>query len=296
MNLNHLKALVKVVQTGSYKEAAKHLNVSQPAITQRIQALEDYMKTKLLTKESEGVQLTSHGRTIYESSLQILMIWDRIEEEVWGTKVKGRLTLGASTIPSEYLLPPLLKTYRNVYPDVKLHLRISGTSEVIKWLRDRTVDVAITGVPMTTEGVMSFPLAEDNMCLIIPIDYDWPTTVEKLTMLTESDWIMREPESDTRRTLEAYLTSSGIDVAKLSISGQVESTEAVIAAVEAGLGISAVSSLAAAKAVKLGGVKVVDIPEFKLHRRFYCSYLYDQKNQSVISTFIQFLHNHSAIQ
>ncbi|MEW9667423.1 selenium metabolism-associated LysR family transcriptional regulator [Ammoniphilus sp. 3BR4] len=296
MNLNHLKALVKVVQTGSFKEAAKHLNVSQPAITQRIQALEEYMKTRLLTKESDGVQLTSHGRTIYESSLVILSLWDKVEEEVWGTKVKGRLTLGASTIPSEYLLPPILKAYRNVYPDVKLQLRISGTNEVVRWLRDRTVDVAITGEPMATEGVASFPIAEDHMRLIIPSDYEWPETVEKLSMLTETDWIMREPESDTRRTLEAYLTRSGIDVSKLPISGQVESTEAVIAAVEAGLGISAVSSLAAEKALKLGGVKVVDIPEFTLRRRFYCSYMEDQKNQSVISTFVQFLQSKSAIQ
>lgn len=295
MNLNHLKALVKVVQTGSFKEAAKHLNVSQPAITQRIQALEEYMKTRLLTKESDGVHLTSHGRTIYESSLVILSLWEKVEEEVWGTKVKGRLTLGASTIPSEYLLPPILKAYRNVYPDVKLQLRISGTNEVVRWLRDRTVDVAITGEPMATEGVTSFPIAEDHMRLIIPSDYDWPETVEKLSMITETDWIMREPESDTRRTLEAFLTRSGIDVSSLPISGQVESTEAVIAAVEAGLGISAVSSLAAEKAVKLGGVKVVDIPEFTLRRKFYCSFLEDQKNQSVISTFIQFLQSKSTI-
>ncbi|WP_134700202.1 selenium metabolism-associated LysR family transcriptional regulator [Ammoniphilus sp. YIM 78166] len=295
MNLNHLKALVKVVQTGSFKEAARHLNVSQPAITQRIQALEEYLKTRLLSKEADGVQLTSHGRTVYEASIQILSQWERVEEEVWGTKVKGRLTIGASTIPSEYVLPPLLKLYRSIYPDVKLQLRISGTNEVIRWLRDRTVDIAITGEPMTTEGVVSFPLAEDQMRIIIPIDYDWPTTIEKLDMLAETDWIMREPDSDTRRTLESYLIKSGIDVHRLSISGQVESTEAVIAAVEAGLGISAVSALAANKAVRLGGVKMVEIPEFSISRKFYCSFMEDQRNQSVISTFVQFLHEKSAI-
>ena len=87
MNLNQLKALVKVVQTGSFKEAARHSQVSQPAITQRIQALEEYMKTRLLSKDSEGIQLTSHGRTLYERSLEILELWDQVEEEIWVPKL-----------------------------------------------------------------------------------------------------------------------------------------------------------------------------------------------------------------
>lgn len=295
LNLNQLKALVKVVQTGSFKEAARHLHVSQPAITQRIQALEEYMKTRLLSKDSEGVQLTSHGRTLYERSLEILCIWEQVEKEIWGTKVSGKLIIGASTIPSEYLLPPMLKAYRNVYPEVKLQLKISGTSEVIRWLRERTIEVAITGEPMATEGVESFPLAADQMKLIVPTDWVWPTTFSHLEMLAETDWIMREPESDTRRTLEVYLTRKGIDASRLHISGQVESTESVIASVEAGLGISVVSSLAAEKAEKLDRIQVIDLPDFMMLRKFYCSYLTDQRNQSVISTFISFLKTKSTI-
>lgn len=295
MNTNHLKALVKVVQTGSFKEAARHLNVSQPAITQRIQALEEYMKTRLLSKDSEGVQLTSHGRTLYERSLEILALWERVEEEIWGTKVSGRLIIGASTIPSEYLLPPILKAYRNIYPEVKMQLKISGTSEVIRWLRERTIEVAITGEPMSTEGVESFPLAADRMKLIVPTDWEWPSTYSHLEMFAETDWIMREPESDTRRTLEAYLTKKGIEVSRLQISGQVESTEAVIASVEAGLGISVVSSLAAEKAEKLDRLQVIDLPDLMIDRKFYCSFLTDQRNQSVISTFINFLQTKSSI-
>lgn len=293
MNLNQLKALVKVVQTGSFKEAARHLNVSQPAITQRIQALEEYMKTRLLSKDVGGMQLTSHGKTLYERSLDILAIWDQVEEEIWGTKVTGRLILGGSTIPSKYLMPSLLRTYRSMYPDVRLQLRISGTNEVIRWLRDRTVDAAITGEPEMTEGVESFVLAEDRMCIIVPTDYEWVDS-GNLDWFLETDWIMREPESDTRRTLEANLRKAGIDPHRLSVSSQVETTEAVIALVEAGLGISAVSSLAAEKAERLGSIKVLEIPDFSIERRFYCSYLADQCNQSVISSFLNFLRSKDA--
>lgn len=294
MNLNQLRALVKVVQTGSFKEAARHLHVSQPAITQRIQALEEYMKTRLLSKDSEGIQLTSHGRTLYERSLVILELWDQVEKEIWGTKVSGRIILGASTIPSEYILPQMLKSYRLIYSDVRLHLRISGTSEVLRWLRDRTIDVAITGDPTYIEGVSSFEIAEDHLKLIAPYDYELPHIEDCRDFLAEADWIMREPESDTRRTIEMYLKTQGINMNDLNVTGQVESTEAVIAAVEAGLGISMVSSLAAEKSEKLGRIKIVEVPDLKIERKFYCSYLNDQKNQSVISSFLSFLKNQQA--
>jgi DNA-binding transcriptional LysR family regulator len=289
MNLNHLKAFIKVVQTGSFKEAAKHLSVSQPAITQRIQTLEEYLKTRLLSKDHEGVQLTSHGRTLYEKSSSILALWDEVENEIWGTKVSGRLVFGASSIPSEYILPALLKTYRSFYPDVKLHLRISGTSEVIRWLRDRTLDIAITGEPATQEGIHSFPIMEDTMKVIIPVDLEWSECLQSMEVVMETDWIMREPDSDTRKTIEAFISQAGFDVSQLSISGQLESTESVIAAVEAGLGISAVSCLAANRAERLGRVKTIDIPGFSIHRKFYCSYRTDQQNQSVLSSFIKFI-------
>ena len=207
-----------------------------------------------------------------------------------GAKTYGRIILGASTIPSEYILPQMLKAYHTIYPEVKPQLRISGTSEVIRWLRERTIDVAVTGEPLRiADGIQSFALAEDNLKLIIPTDFDGLSHHGWLEMLAEADWIMREPKSDTRRTLEGFLKAQGIHVKDLNVSGQVESTEAVIASVEAGFGISIVSSLAAERSEKLGRVKVVDIPNLTIHRRFYCSYLEDQRNQSVISSFLSFL-------
>jgi|GEM_PF-2892926 len=289
MNLNHLKAFVKVVQTGSFKEAAKHLSVSQPAITQRIQTLEEYLKTKLFSKEGEG--LTSHGKTLYERSVEILALWEQVEREIWGTKVTGRLTLGASTIPSEYILPAILKSYRAIYPDVRPQLRISGTKEVLRWLRDRSIDLAFTGEPFETAGILAFPVAADQMNLIAPADTEWTESVSHFEELLETEWIMREPESDTRRTFESYLCKKGIQLQQLRISGQLESTEAVIAAVEAGLGISAVSSLAAERALKLGRVKIINLVDFSIQRKFYCSCLEDQKDTSVLSTFLTFVKN-----
>ncbi|HJV47129.1 MAG TPA: selenium metabolism-associated LysR family transcriptional regulator [Bacillota bacterium] len=293
MNLIHLKAFVKVVQTGSFKEAAKHLSVSQPAITQRIQSLEEYLKTKLFSKDADG--LSCHGKLLYDRSLEILSLWDQVEEEILGTKVSGRLILGASTIPSEYLLPPFLKSYRNSYPDVKLRLRISGTNEVVRWLRERTVDVAITGEPASASEIMSIPIAEDELCVIAPADSEWLGNLHSFEALMDSDWIIREPQSDTRRSFEGYLEKRGLDLSRLTVSAQLESTEAVIAAVEADLGLSVVSSLAAKRAERLGRVKIISVPDFEVKRSFYCSCLLDQRKQSVISTFIGFLESYSKL-
>jgi DNA-binding transcriptional LysR family regulator len=289
MNLNLLKAFVEVVQTGSFKDAAKRLSVSQPAITQRIQSLEDHLKTKLISKGSDGVHLTCHGKTLYDRSQEILALWDELQEEIWGTKVVGKLVVGASTIPSEYILPRILKAYRNKYPEIKLQLKISGTKEVVKRLQDRTLDVAITGEPQAAEGIHFFPVSDDTIKIIAPIEWKEQGLVFSLAELMKMDWVLREPESDTRRTFESYLMSNGYSLDKLNVSGHFESTEAVIAAVEAGLGISVVSSLAAERGERLGRIRVLEIPGFEIRRKFYCSYRVDQHNQSVLSTFLRFM-------
>jgi DNA-binding transcriptional LysR family regulator len=296
MNLNLLKAFVEVVQTGSFKEAARRLSVSQPAITQRIQSLEDYLKTKLISKGSEGIHLTCHGKTLYDRSLGILALWDELQEEIWGTKVAGKLVVGASTIPSEYILPRILKAYRNKYPEIRLQLKISGTKEVIKWLQDRTLDVAITGEPQVMEDIHFFPISDDTMKIIVPIEWKEQRRVFSLAELMKMDWVMREPESDTRRTFESHLMSNGYSLEKLNVSSHFESTEAVIAAVEAGLGISVVSSLAAERGEKLGRIRILEIPDFVIQRKFYCSYRVDQHNQSVLSTFLRFMEQNNEIK
>ncbi|MFD1707445.1 selenium metabolism-associated LysR family transcriptional regulator [Siminovitchia sediminis] len=289
MNFNHLKAFVTVVELGNYKEAAKRLAVSQPAVTQRIQLLDEHFKTKLLQRDAGGVHLTSQGKIVYEYTLSILKKWENLESQLLGAHLTGKLTVGASTIPSEYLLPKYIKGFMEEYKEVEVHIQIAGSKEVFQWLLNGTVDVIVTGKPENHPRLITEPVLEEELKIVVPLHDGRFSKTAKLAELTECDWVIRELNSGTRLAWEQELRKNGIDPKSLKVAGQMGSTEAIIAAVEAGIGISVISSLAAEQAVRYGRVKALQLDDFIVRRNFHISTLKDYKNNPLVTKFISFL-------
>lgn len=287
MNFNHLKAFVKVVQIQSYQEAAKLLNVSQPAITLRIKALEERFQTKLMNRSHEGIQLTPQGEILYHESIEILKKWEQLERYYLSDRPTGNLALGASTIPSEYILPDLLKKFRANFPEVRFSMRVSGTKEVFQWLRNRNVDVIVTGETDLDKQIESHPMFDDELKIIAPTCEDY--IINEFSDLLDYDWIFREEHSNTRQAFESMLIDRGYKVEQLRLAAQMGSTEAVIAAVESGLGISVISEVAAKRAQKYNRVQIVNLEDFNVSRKFYVSYLKENKNVPIVSAFLAFL-------
>jgi DNA-binding transcriptional LysR family regulator len=287
VNINHLKAFIKVIDTKSYQEAARILAVSQPAITLRIQALEEHFQTKLIKRSSEGISLTNKGDYVYREIVSIVGKWDQLEAYFKSDQPSGRLALGASTIPSEYLLPDLLKRFREEFTEVHFSMSVAGTKEVYKWLLNRSVDMIVTGKPEDNGGMESVPLYNDNLKVIIPLNSDQP--ISSFSDLLSYDWIVRDKYSDTRKAFQEALNKKGFSFNDLHVSCQMGSTEAVIAAVEAGLGISIISKLAADRAEKHKRIKAIDLEDFQINRSFYLSYLKENKHEPTITAFLSFL-------
>lgn len=288
MNLNHLKAFEKVIQVKSFQEAAKQLSVSQPAISLRIQALEEHFKTKLVKRTGEGVLLTPQGEVIYNRIREILKLWEDLEEQFLGGEPVGKLVIGASTIPSEYILPVIIKKFKAIHPDVDFSMKISGSKDVVDWLKNRTVDVAITGEPLQTPILYSKPIVSEKLSIIAPLDFI-EEDVKQFRDLFEVEWILREENSDTRSSLEKTIQSLGYSIELMNVVAELGSTEAVIAAVEAGLGITVVSSYAAERAEKFGRVKIIKLQDFQVMRSFYFSCLNENKNLPLIAAFLCFI-------
>lgn len=287
MNLNHLKAFVKVVELKNYQEVAKLIGVSQPAVSQRMKALEDHFQTKLISRTPQGISLTPQGEMFYKESKEILGKWERLEDYYLQAQPTGNLTIGASTIPSEYLLPKLLKDFRSHYPSVHFSMRVAGSRNIQDLLLERKVDLIVTGEPDRHEKVQSIPFFEDHLTLIMPRS----TPEDNLVVedLFQYGWIVREQDSDTKLTFEQALSSKGFQVQNLHVVGQVGSSEAVIAAVEAGLGISVVSSLAAERAERYGRIKTAAIIDLDISRNFFVSCHKENQHLSTIDTFIDFV-------
>ena len=287
MNFRKLEAFITVIEKKSFSDAAAALKGSQPAISLKIKSLEDELEIELLDRSHSGIQPTPAGTHVYIAAKVILQKWEQLEDELRGfhEKLTGTLTIGASTIPGTYLIPSWIKKFRQLYPKVDVAIEISDSKTILNKLLDHQVDVGITGLLEQSNKMISRPVASDSLVLIIPNEFSYSQSNElDFTQLKQFDIVLREEGSGTRKEMEEFLSRNGYTLADFNTSISFSSSEAVISAVEAGLGISFVSKLAATPAARAKRIKIVETLE-PYQRSFYFSVLSESENRPIIREF-----------
>jgi DNA-binding transcriptional LysR family regulator len=246
----------------------------------QIKALEEDLEIDLFQRGDKKVNLTEAGRLLYPEAKKMLRHYHKIKtglDDLKGLKT-GNLVIGASTIPGEYVLPLLIGDFRESYPGIRITLKVSGSGQVAKWVRDREIDLGITGVPVEGDGIDCSTWLHDEMVLIVHSNHPWTKSgIIDISELKTAVMILREQGSGTRRTLEKKLEEKGVSLEKIPHGMELGSTRAVITAVEAGLGVSVVSRCAVNDAVELKRISEVKVQGVDLHRAFYLI----RQNQSI---------------
>lgn len=276
----------------SFTRAARHLYMSQPAVSFQIKALEESLGAALFLRGDKKVSLTEAGQLLYPEARQMLRHYQKIKEGLAGLQglQSGHLLVGASTIPGEYLLPLLIGSFKERHPGVQVTLKVAGSGEVDRWLKEREIDLGVTGAPVTGEGLTCLPWLTDELALIAPPEHPLAgrrsVTVEELLV---QPLILREPGSGTRRTLESKLNEKGYTLEKCRVMMELGSTRAVITAVQAGTGVSIVSIWAAEEPLALGRVHRVAVTGLDLTRRFYVSHGREWLGSFVTEAFLAYI-------
>jgi DNA-binding transcriptional LysR family regulator len=275
MNINQLKAFVGVIETGTFSAAAKQVGISQPAVSLQIQALEEYLGVHLLDRTTKRVELTEAGQIFYPIAREII---DKITEaqrqlEELGESVKGRLAVGGSTIPGQYILPKVLGIFSEKYPEVTVSLKISDSAAVAEQIINGDLQVGLIGANLGSGQLNSRSFVSDELVLIVPARHRLAKKGRAtLKELSKENFIIREKGSGTRFVTENYLLKQGSAIENLNIVMELGSSEAVVSAVASGLGISIVSKWAAEKALKLGEVAIVKLPGPPIIREIFLVY------------------------
>jgi DNA-binding transcriptional LysR family regulator len=291
MNFKKLEAFISVLEKKSFSEAAAALKSSQPAISLKIKSLEEELGIELLDRNRSGVHPTRAGMLVYQTSLEIMKKWSRLEDDLLGFQdtLTGTLTIGASTIPGTYLLPGWIKHFRTLYPKVDVKVEINDSKKVLNKLLDHQIDIGIVGWHQQSSKINSKAVTSDSLVLIVPVDHSISHSSDlDFNLLKQYDLVLREEGSGTRKEMEEYLAINGCSLADFNSSLSISSSEAVISAVEAGLGISFISKLAAVPAVKANRVKMIETLN-PYQRNFYFSTLSESENRPIIREFADFL-------
>ncbi len=263
-----LKVFRTVAQHLNFRKAAEYLFLTQPAITLQIKALEDDLGVRLFDRSANRVSLTRQGSLLLGYANKIATLASEAEQELGaehGT-VSGQLSLGSSTTIAQYVLPRLLGAFLDEHPRVQFSLHSGNTGEIVQLLLDDKLSVGVIEGPARARGIRAEPFMQDELVLITSPAFE--SDRMSRDQLLGSNLLMREHGSGSRRVVELALEKAGLKLKSFKKAMDLDSTEAIKSAVEAGLGIGFVSRWSISKELELGVLKTAEVAGLRIARHF----------------------------
>jgi DNA-binding transcriptional LysR family regulator len=265
MNLKQLEAFVHVAESRSFSKAAKDLFLTQPTISAHISSLEKELKTRLFVRNTKEVNLSEDGSELYRIARQIVDLEGQIEERFItdGDKCQS-ITIAASTMPSQYLLPEVLLKFSERYPGIQLKIMETDSSGVVEQIVEHMADVGFTGTVLEKKHCKYIPFFKDELVIITPNNDKFKGYLEErpddISWVIDEPVIMREEGSGTRREAEKQLRHAGVNPLNLNIIASIENQVTIKRSVSQGMGISMLSRLATTDEVDNGTLLAFPIP------------------------------------
>lgn len=265
MNLKQLEAFVEVAETGSFSRAAKTLFLTQPTISAHISSLEKELDIRLFVRNTKEVSLSPEGKKLYGYARQMLDLALRIEEEFCHNEEETRkcITIAASTVPAQYLLPDILAKFNEKYPDEQLRIIELDSAQVIEQVMECRVDIGFTGTVLEKKYCNYIPFYKDELVIITPNTDKYRilgATPTDISWIQHENMILREEGSGTRKEAEKQLRHLGIRVEKLNVIASIGNQETIKKSVSQGMGVSVLSRLAAKEEAEEGRLLMFPIP------------------------------------
>jgi len=265
-----LKVFRVVSDTLNYRRAADELHLTQPAVTAQIKSLEEGIGIALFVRVGRETSLTPAGETLLHYVRRIEAITnDALAALVpFGGQENVELGVGASHTISVYLLPKLLPQLTREWPKLRLHVIGGSTQEVLQAVTSHQVVLGLIEAPAFSPDLKIENFGEDELMLIVRPDHRWAKKdVLRAAELAQEPLLLREPGSGMRRFVEEYFERNGVLRQQLRTTVDMNSTEGIITAVESGLGVGFVPSLAVKRALQYGQVKAVALENGPIRRK-----------------------------
>ncbi len=278
----------------NFSRAAEELLLTQPAVTQQIKALEAELGVPLFDRGGGRIELSAGGRALLPFANKLKLLSDEAlvaVAEAYGQQV-GELSLGASQTIGQYVLPNLIAEFLKSHPRVRVTACSGNTDQMLEALLSGAIQMALIEGPAQRQDVHTEPFMDDHMVLVVPAGHEWAGQQIDVATLRGEPLLMREFGSGSRRVVEQALAAAGLKPKDLHIRMELDSTEGLLSAVEAGLGVTFVSRWAVRNQLALGTLKLAHLREVKLERRFSFAYAAGPEPAGNVGAFRNFLLSH----
>src|SRR6516225_252823 len=270
--LPHLETFLHAAELGSFTAAARALKLTQAAVSQRVQALEHDLGVTLFYRQGGKAALTEAGQVLYPEAQRILALHREARQKITGKKLPlaGELTLAASSIPGEYLLPGLLSAFKKKHPHIQVRATVTDSRAVVDQVEHGQANLGLVGKRSDRPHLESRCFGTDTLALIVPAKHPWGQRKRvDLDELAGQPLILREAGSGSRWCLEQALAQAGKSLHDLDVGLELGSNEGIKEAVDQGMGVAVLSTLAVKKELHSGRLQALQVKGLALQRDLY---------------------------
>ncbi len=286
--LHQFKVFEATARHGSFTRAAEELFLTQPTVSMQVKQLTKAIGMPLFEQVGKRLYLTDAGKELFSTCQEIFHKLEQLEMTVADLKgmKQGQLRLAVITT-TKYFVPRLLGPFCQEYPGVDVSLIVTNHERVIDRLANNQDDLYVMSQLPENLDVTVHPFLDNPLVVMAPKTH--PLASEKnipLERLAEEPFIMREPGSGTRRSVQKLLDEQGIEV---KVRLELGSNEAIKQAIAGGLGLSVLSLHTLTPEGTNGELTVLDVENFPIERQWYVVHLAGKQLSVVASTFLDYL-------
>jgi LysR family transcriptional regulator, low CO2-responsive transcriptional regulator len=290
MTLTQIRAFLAVKSAGSVHAAAGQLLVSQPSVSAAVASLARELGTALFERHGRGVRLTESGEAFAPYAAQVLGLLEqgRNAAQEAAHPEGSRIRLIAVNTAGEYLVPPLIRAYRQLHPGISILLEVANRARVLERLGSRRADLGIGGRP-PGRGVAGYPFIGNELVVVgreIPAD------------LARTPWLLREEGSGTRLATERLL--GDLDLGSPEVGSPelltLGSNGAIKQGLAVGLGVTLISRFAVARELRDGLLVEIGVPGTPLTRPWHLLFPLSGPQRPAVRAFGEFLRSQQARQ
>ncbi|WP_426415034.1 LysR family transcriptional regulator [Aestuariirhabdus sp. LZHN29] len=266
-SFRQLEVFLAAAHTENITRAAQRLSMSQSAASGALRDLERQFDIQLFDRVGRRLQLNELGRLLRPAAESLLEQAAEFEQALEQHRTPGALHVGATLTIGNYLAVGIMSRYMGEQDGARVSLEVANTSQVVQRVLNYDLDIGLIEGELHHPDLEIIPWREDRLVAFCAPEHRLAQAgVLDDRALRQTPWILRESGSGTRQTFERAL--HGL-VPELTIRLELQHTEAIKRAVEAGLGIGCLSMVALRDAFKRGTLVPLAVPGRDFSRHFY---------------------------
>ncbi len=286
LTLRQMEIFLNVVREGHLTNVAKSMGLSQSAISMSIKELENILGNPLFDRINKKLILNEMGRSFKKEIAPIIKRLNDIEYEFKNTLNKGMVRVGASTTIVDYLMPPIICSYMNSYPDVKIELKEGNTHQIVELLKSGRIDVGfIEGIVHDSEIIKEI-IGVDEL-IVVTTDTSLNREIF-IDTIQDKKWVLREEGSGTREVFLDYIKDK---VDHINIFLELGHTESIKSLLMNHKCITCISKIAVKNEIRNNKLMRVRLKNFECKRDFLMIYHKDKYHSELFEKFLHFTKN-----